>query len=148
MGTMFYKTSLVALALGLSACTSMNVFKDSPTAPAIDLPPEPTKMPAPAVPTAVSATQIKSLLTGKSWRWSGAKASGVTLYASDGTSLVEITGKGTTGGKWLAKDGQLCESFQPLPGILPQGQPMTCRAFTGNGTGSYKVGTATFSLAS
>jgi Protein of unknown function (DUF995) len=101
----------------------------------------------PAAPTTLSAVQIKSLLSGKSWRWSGSKFTGVTLYASDGTSLVEITGKGTTGGKWTTKDGQLCESFAPLPGILPQGVPMTCQPFSGS-SGTYKAGSATFTLAS
>lgn len=137
----------LSLGLALAGCSSMNVFKDSSAPQAMDLPPEQPVALSPAMPTAVSAAQIKSLLTGKSWRWAGAKASGVTLYASDGTSLVEITGKGTTGGKWITKDGQLCESFQPLAGVLPQGQPMSCRSFSGAG-GVYKVGTATFTLAS
>jgi Protein of unknown function (DUF995) len=101
---------------------------------------------APATPGVYTAAQIKSLLTGKSWNWKGPKNSGVTLYASDGTSLVEVTGKGTTQGKWDAKDGQLCESFSPAP-FLPQGVPMTCQPFTGT-AGNYMVGQATFTLAS
>jgi Protein of unknown function (DUF995) len=145
MGSMTKTISILALAVALSACTNMNVFKDSQAPQSADL--APTPEPMPMTPSVVSAAQIKTLLSGKSWRWVGAKVSGVTLYASDGTSLVEIIGKGTTGGKWSAKDGQLCESFQPLAGILPQGQPMTCRAFTGSG-GVYKVGSATFTLAS
>lgn len=147
MGLMIKTTICLGLGLALAGCTSMNVFKDNSAPQAMDLPPEQSLATSPAMPSAVSAAQIKSLLTGKSWRWSGAKASGVTLYASDGTSLVEITGKGTTGGKWIAKDGQLCESFQPLAGVLPQGQPMSCRSFSGSG-GVYRVGTATFTLAS
>ncbi len=145
MGFMTKTSIVLALGISLSGCTSMNVFKDNAGPQAVDLAPDPAQMPA--APANVSAAQIKSLLTGKSWRWSGAKASGVTLYAADGNSLVEITGKGTTGGKWVAKDGQLCESFQPLAGILPNGQPMNCRTFTGSG-GVYKVGNATFTLAS
>jgi Protein of unknown function (DUF995) len=137
--------TLLALttAASLSACASMNVFKDSNSdqqalAPQQDL--------APAPATALSSAQIKALLTGKSWRWTGPKNSGVTLYASDGTSLVEVTGKGTTGGKWIAKDGQLCESFSPAS-FIPQGVPMACQSFTGSG-GTYRVGQATFTIAS
>ncbi len=137
--------ALVALATSLGACTSMNLFKDSaaPAAP----PAEATAPTAPAVNGAISAAQIKSLLTGKSWRWRGLK-SGVTLYASDGTSLVEITGSGTTQGKWVAQDGELCESFAPAP-FLPQGVPLKCNPFKPGPTpGTYLVGPATFTLAS
>ncbi len=136
---------ILTAALSLAGCASMNVFKDSSAEPPAasmaqpDLPP--------VEPTTLSAAQIKSLLNGKSWRWTGSKFTGVTLYASDGTSLVEISGKGTTGGKWTTKDGQLCESFAPLPGILPQGVPMTCQPFSGS-AGTYKAGSATFTLAS
>lgn len=133
---------MAALATSLGACASLNVFKDS-TAPAA---PPPVAM-APTTSGLISADQIKTLLTGKSWRWRGQK-SGVTLYASDGTSLVEITGSGTTQGKWEAKDGQLCESFAPAP-FLPQGIPLTCQPFTPGATpGTYMVGKASFSLAS
>jgi hypothetical protein len=134
---------LLAAAVALNACASMNVFKDSNTDQAAIAPPPTT---APTTPGVLSAAQIKTLLTGKSWRWKGPKNSGVTLYASDGTSLVEVTGKGTTQGKWEAKDGQLCESFSPAA-FLPQGVPMTCQPFTGN-AGNYMVGQASFNLAS
>jgi Protein of unknown function (DUF995) len=143
------KTAIcLSMGMALAGCTSMSVFKDSSAQQPMDLAPEPQlAAPMPDVPKNISAAQIKTLLSGKSWNWTGAKASGVTLYASDGNSLVEISGKGRTGGKWIAKDGQLCESFQPLAGVLPQGQPMSCRAFTGT-NGVYKVGSATFTLAS
>ena len=134
---------LLAAALALSACASLNVFKDSNSDQAVMAPPPQT---VPSTPGVYTAADIKSLLTGKSWRWKGPKNAGVTLYASDGTSLVEVTGKGTTQGKWLAKDGQLCESFSPAP-FLPQGVPMTCQPFTGT-AGNYMVGQATFNIAS
>ncbi len=140
---------LAMLGLTLSGCASMNVFKDSSAdqAAAAQSLAAPVAPLAPGgLPTDLSAAQITTLLTGKSWRWKGPKNGGVTLYASDGTSLVEVTGKGTTQGKWLAKDGQLCESFSPAP-FLPQGVPMTCQPFTGT-AGNYKVGPATFNLAS
>ncbi len=136
---------MLAAASALSACASMNVFKDS-NSPSNAIPAPDAVVEAPIEPTATSASQIKSLLSGKSWAWTGPKRSGVTLYASDGTSLVQVNGQGTTSGKWMAKDGQLCESFSPAK-FIPQGVPMTCQAFTG-AAGTYKVGQATFKLAS
>lgn len=138
--TLFAIASLVVL----TGCTNMNIFKDNPSSstPAeqnVDLAPEPV------VPGAMSAAQIKQVLSGKSWKWASPKNSGVTLYADDGSSLVEVTGKGTTTGKWSVKDGQLCESFSPAP-FLPKGVPMTCQPISGSGN-TYKVGQATFTLA-
>jgi hypothetical protein len=123
----------------------MNVFKDSPQPTNVAMTAPPPVLPPPT-PTNISSGQIKTLLIGKSWRWTGPKNSGVTLYAADGTSLVEVTGKGTTGGKWFAKDGQLCESFSPAK-FIPQGVPMTCQPFTGT-AGKYRVGQASFAVAS
>ncbi len=138
--------TLLAIAASLSACANMNVFKDQPSAAQpVNLAPQPEL--APMAPKLVTAGQIKSMLVGKSWRWVGPKNSGVTLYSPDGTSLVEVVGKGTTGGKWTAKDGQLCESFAPAP-FLPQGAPMTCQPFVATGKpGQYRNGQATFALA-
>ncbi len=141
--------ALAGIALALQACASMNVFKDSAGDQAANnaaMAPQANMAPDPSVQTPLAAAQIKTLLTGKSWRWKSAKNSGVTLYASDGTSLVEVTGKGTTQGKWVAKDGQLCESFSPAP-FLPQGMSLQCQPFRGSG-GSYMNGPATFQLAS
>jgi len=142
-----YWAAILSTSIMLEGCASMNLFKD-------DTPPPQPAMAAPAMPAspmpgangALSATQIKTLLTGKSWRWASAKNAGVTLYASDGTSLVEVTGKGTTQGKWEARDGQLCEQFAPAT-FLPTGSPMSCQTFTGS-NGNYMVGPATFKLAS
>lgn len=141
------KKSMVVLAaaslVALTGCTSMNIFKDNPepapAEPQVDLNPQPM------APGMMSAAQIKQILSGKSWKWASPKNSGVTLYADDGSSLVEVTGKGTTTGKWSVKDGQLCESFAPAP-FLPKGVPMTCQPFSGSGN-TYKVGQATFTLA-
>jgi hypothetical protein len=96
-------------------------------------------------PMGLTQADIQNILTGKSWRWSGPNNSGVTLYASDGTSLVEVTGKGTTTGTWSAKDGQLCEAFAPAP-FLPKGVALNCQPMTGSGN-VYQVGQATFTLA-
>lgn len=97
-------------------------------------------------PQVMSASEIRTILSGKSWRFQGPNNIGTTLYAADGTSLVEVDGKGTTKGKWQAKDGQLCESFDPAP-FLPGGVPMSCYPFSGSG-GTYQAGKATFTLAS
>jgi hypothetical protein len=145
MKTTTHTLLMLAAASALSACSSMNVFKDS-NSPSNAVPAPDAVVETPVTPTATSASQIKSLLSGKSWAWTGPKRSGVTLYASDGTSLVQVTGQGTTSGKWIAKDGQLCESFSPAT-FIPQGVPMTCQAFTG-AAGNYRVGQATFKLAS
>jgi hypothetical protein len=130
----------LAAAVGISACTSMNIFKDSQTPEA----PPPLEAQQP-VEQALSSTQIRSVLSGKSWKWQGPNNSGTTLYAADGTSLVEVDGKGTTSGKWETRDGQLCESFAPAP-FLPQGMNTVCQPFSGSG-GSYQVGPATFTQA-
>lgn len=149
---MMTKTHLILMitsTLALSACSGMNVFKDStaamPAPPPVAMAPDPAP-PAAVMPTSLSAPQIKTLMSGKSWAWTGPKRSGVTLYASDGTSLVQVNGQGTTSGKWTAKDGQLCESFSPAT-FIPQGVPMTCQAFSGS-AGNYRVGQANFKIAS
>jgi hypothetical protein len=146
---------VLALGLVLSGCTSMNIFKDSPSKPdnsaAIDnsdlepTAPEPELDAEKPASGSLSAGQIRKALSGKSWKWTSPSFNGVTLYADDGSSLIEVTGKGTTTGKWEAKDGQLCESVAPAP-FLPKGQEMRCRPMSGSGS-KYKVGQATFTLA-
>ena len=139
--------SLVVAAAVLSGCTSMNVFKDTPEASM----PAPEKdlaamEPEPAMPAkGLTALQIRKTLSGKSWKWTSPKNNGVTLYADDGSSLIEVTGKGTTTGKWIAKDGELCESISPAP-FIPKGNPMTCLPMSGSGS-AYNVGKARFTLA-
>jgi hypothetical protein len=99
-------------------------------------------------PQGLSATEIRTILAGKSWRFQGPNNTGTTLYAEDGSSLVEVDGKGTTKGRWMAKDGQLCESFDPAP-FLPGGVPMSCYPFSrGSAPNSYQAGKATFTVAS
>ena len=99
-------------------------------------------------PQGLSAAEIRTTLSGRSWRFKGPNNTGTTLYAADGTSLVEVDGKGTTKGKWMTKDGQLCESFDPAP-WLPGGVPMSCYPFArGSAPGSYQAGKAVFTQAS
>lgn len=124
---------LMTIVAGLlAACsTSGNDYGTAPTEP--------------VTPTELSAAQIRDILSGKTWNFQGPNNSGTTVYAADGTSLVEVTGKGTTKGTWATKDGQLCESFQPAP-FLPNGVPLTCYPFSGSGN-TYQAGKATFTLA-
>jgi hypothetical protein len=150
--TMTLKTlaSLFTATFLLAGCASMNIFKDDNTPPPLanDLPPEEPLVVAPppaAGARGLKAAQISKILSGKSWKWSAPNFSGVTLYANDGSSLIEVTGKGTTTGKWYTKDGELCESIAPAP-FLPGGQGDECRKFSGNGN-NFTVGKAKFALA-
>jgi hypothetical protein len=146
---------VIAAALMLSGCSSMNVFRDSPAPeksasvgePDLEpaAPDDDVALNAPTSGGTLSAAQIRKALSGKSWKWTSPSFNGVTLYADDGSSLIEVTGKGTTTGKWEAKDGQLCESVAPAP-FLPKGQEMRCRPMSGSGN-KYKVGQANFTLA-
>jgi hypothetical protein len=123
-------TAILLISLGLAACAGQQDQNFGPPVTA---------------PTGLTQADLNNILSGKSWRWSGPNNSGVTLYASDGTSLVEVTGKGTTTGTWSAKDGQLCEAFAPAP-FLPKGVALNCQPMTGSGN-VYQVGQATFTLA-
>ena len=101
-----------------------------------------------AAPQVMTAGEIRSTLAGKSWRFQGPNNTGTTLYADDGSSLVEVDGKGKTKGKWMTKDGQLCESFDPSPPWLPGGVPMSCYPFSRGATpNTYQAGKAVFSPA-
>ena len=129
MSYLMRRAAFIFIVLGLAACASQQDRSFAPT----------------TTPGLLTAADIRAALSGKSWRWSGPNNSGVTLYASDGTSLVEVTGKGTTTGTWSAKDGELCEAFAPAP-FLPKGVAMNCQPITGSGN-VYQVGQATFTLA-
>jgi hypothetical protein len=99
-------------------------------------------------PLGLSGAEIHTILAGKSWNFRGPNNTGTTLYAEDGSSLVEVDGKGTTKGRWTTKDGQLCESFDPAP-FLPGGVPMSCYPFSrGEQPGTYQAGKAVFTAAS
>ncbi|MCA3556221.1 hypothetical protein [Aestuariivirga sp.] len=105
--------------------------------------------PADDVPQAMTAAEIRTTLAGRSWRFQGPNNTGTTLYAEDGSSLVEVDSKGKTKGKWMTKDGQLCESFDPSPPWLPGGVPMSCYPFARGATpNTYQAGKAVFSPAS
>jgi glucose/arabinose dehydrogenase len=140
--------SICLVGAALAGCTSMNVFRDD--SPSASKPPAgieesmPESQPV-VEPTSVSAVEIKKALTDKSWRWQAPTISGVTLYISDGSSLVEVEGKGRTKGKWIAKNGELCESMEPNPAFLPKGKALYCNRVT-KVAGGYMVGPAKFTL--
>jgi Protein of unknown function (DUF995) len=143
---------LIVVGILLTGCSSMGVFKDSPepssaepTAKVETLEPEMDAKPQSVSKGQLSASQIRKIISGKSWKWTSPKFNGVTLYADDGSALIEVTGKGTTTGKWRAEDGKLCESTSPAP-FLPEGSPEKCRPMSGSGN-TYSVGQATFTLA-
>jgi len=99
-------------------------------------------------PQGLSAGEIHTILAGRTWNFRGPNNTGTTLYAEDGSSLVEVDGKGRTKGHWMTKDGQLCESFEPAP-FLPGGVPMSCYPFSrGTEPGTYQAGKAVFTAAS
>lgn len=103
----------------------------------------------PPAPAGLSAGEIRGILAGKSWNFRGPNNTGTTLYAADGSSLVEVDGKGTTRGRWETRDGQLCESFEAAPPWLPGGVPMSCYPFArGSAPGTYQAGKAVFTAAS
>ena len=126
--------AVIVLTSGLSACGAMQSRVSAPEPSVAD-----------QQPLAMSQAQIRNVFAGKTWNWASPKNSGQTLYAPDGTSLVDVKGKGTTKGKWMAKDGQLCESYAPAP-FLPKGAPMSCQDVSGS-DGAYQVGQATFTPA-
>ena len=126
--------ALALLAVALAGCSG---FPGSSKSTSMDV-----------APQGMTAAEIRSTLAGKSWRWKGPNNTGTTLYANDGSSLVEVDGKGKTKGKWMTKDGQLCESFDPSPPWLPGGVPMSCYPFArGVSPNTYQAGKAVFSPA-
>jgi hypothetical protein len=127
--------TLLAVMLVLSACGTRFDTRDSAPPPDDSL----------TAPQQMSDAEIKRALSGKSWRWSSPKNSGVTLYAADGTSLVEVDGKGTTTGKWSVENGSLCESFAPAD-FMPKGMAKSCQPVSGGGN-NFTIGQATFTLA-
>jgi hypothetical protein len=153
--TMTLKTfaTLSLAAMLMTGCTSMNVFKDdaSTPPPANDLAPEEPMMPEPTLSVGgTSASQISKKISGKSWKWSSKNYSGVTLYANDGSSLIELKNKGglapvTTTGRWDAQNGQLCESVKSAPPVLTKDVARACKPFANAGSG-FTVGSANFVL--
>jgi hypothetical protein len=140
MGYTMRHIALLCACLSLAGCASTGGMFGSRQAAEADMPSMADEQAA-----ALPATDIKRAISGKSWRWASPKNSGVTLYASDGTSLVQVDGKGTTTGKWSAKDGYLCESFAPAP-FIPEGLALSCKPISGGGA-KFRVGEADFTLA-
>ena len=151
--TMKTLSTLAVAAILLSGCASMNVFKDdtSPVPPSADLAPEePPLIQSQVALAGTPASQISKKIAGKSWKWSSPNYSGVTLYANDGSSLIELKDKSsrapvTTTGRWRAENGKLCESIKAAPPILTTKVDEVCKPFTNNGN-AFTVGKANFAL--
>jgi hypothetical protein len=92
-------------------------------------------------PATMGASEISSALGGKTFAYDGAGTKGTIIYAADGTSLYTEDGKGNGTGRWAAKDGQLCQSFDPTT-FLPNGRSETCTNFARSGMG-YAAGPVT-----
>jgi hypothetical protein len=92
-------------------------------------------------PATMGASEISSALGGKTFAYEGGGMKGTIIYAADGTSLYTEDGKGNGTGRWSAKDGQLCQSFDPTS-FLPNGRPESCASFARSGTG-YAAGPVT-----
>ena len=83
---------------------------------------------------AMDAGEISSALGGKTFAYEGGGMKGTIIYAADGSSLYTEDGKGNGTGKWRAKDGQLCQSFDPAD-FLPSGRSETCASFARSANG-------------
>lgn len=102
----------------------------------------------PPAANGLSGGEIHNILMRQELEFQGPNNTGTTLYADDGSSLVEVDGKGRTRGRWETRDGQLCESFEAAPPWLPGGVPMSCYPFSrGSSPGTYQAGKAVFTPA-
>lgn len=84
----------------------------------------------------VGEDQIRAVLAGKSFQYTGAEGNGIVTYNADGTSEYQDDVKGTMSGSWRAASGMLCESLNPSA-TLPDGRPESCSQFSNTGDAYY-----------
>jgi hypothetical protein len=84
----------------------------------------------------VGEDQIQSILSGKSFQYTGTDGNGIVTYNADGTSEYQDDVKGTMTGSWRASSGMLCESLNPSAS-LPDGRPESCSQFSNTGDAYY-----------
>jgi hypothetical protein len=84
----------------------------------------------------VAEDQIKTILAGKSFQYTGGEGNGIVTYNADGTSEYQDDVKGTLRGSWRAANGMLCESLSPSA-TLPAGRAESCSQFTNTGDAYY-----------
>jgi hypothetical protein len=119
-----------ALAVGVAllvACCSSSPDKSGikflsggsqPTAASANaVAPQPIRM--------LSADEIRSTLTGKTWQYTRADSSGFVTYKAAGSLNYQDDEKGVGRGTWSAVEGQLCQSIA--------GQPTECSDFKSTG---------------
>jgi hypothetical protein len=80
--------------------------------------------------------QIRAVLAGKSFQYTGAEGNGIVTYSADGTSEYQDDTKGTLTGSWRSAGGQLCESLNPSTS-LPDGRTEVCAPFSNTGDAYY-----------
>jgi hypothetical protein len=80
--------------------------------------------------------QIRAVLAGKSFQYTGAEGNGIVTYSADGTSEYQDDTKGTLTGSWRTGGGQLCESLNPSAS-LPDGRAEVCAPFSNTGDAYY-----------
>ena len=71
--------------------------------------------PAPAPIRALSAGEISSAITGKTFQYTRPDGNGFITYSADGTFSYQDDAKGAGKGKWSASNGQFCETYGAAP---------------------------------
>ncbi len=112
LGTENLKPSTLSLALAmatlLAACNSgpqgVRFLNESSTAKPVA---EPIR--------ALTADEISSAITGKTFQYTRADGNGFITYAADGTFEFQDDVKGAGKGTWSASSGQFCESYAGAP---------------------------------
>jgi hypothetical protein len=118
---------VVGVALLVAGCSSspdksgikfLSGGSSQPTAASSNaVAPQPVRM--------LSAEEIRSTLTGKTWQYTRADSSGFVTYNADGSLNYQDDEKGEGRGTWSAVEGQLCQSIA--------GQPTACSDFKSTG---------------
>jgi len=73
----------------------------------------------------LTAEEILSTVSGKTFQYTRGDGTGMITFNSDGTSAIQDDVKGSQTGTWSANNGELCESLA--------GAPMKCGAFKSTG---------------
>jgi hypothetical protein len=128
--------SLIVLAgLALAGCSSSRVDPDIDASDSLATAPEPQPMPSQQpLPTGpLTAAQVNSTLSERTFAYEAPGRSGQVTYYGDGTFSYQETGKGAGTGSWQGADGKLCEAYNPT-NFLPKGTPSTCQPISSDGS--------------
>ena len=121
------RAALIAAACAVLAACATGSRTDLASEPIVqeDLQPLPTGP--------MTAGQIKTALSEKTFRYSSADRKGTVTYYGDGTFSYEEDGKGPGTGVWQPSDGKLCEARDPTS-FLPKGTSSTCSPIASDGS--------------